>query len=67
VSIELLRRLPLLAGLSEPDLEQLYAQARILKLPERYLLIEEGTPGDALYILLNGSLEVTKRSGARPP
>ncbi len=60
MSIELLRRLPLLAGLSESDLEQLYAQAQQLKLPAGHLLIQEGTPGDALYILINGQLEVSK-------
>ena len=64
MSIEFLRRLPLFAGLTEPDLEQLHAQARFLDLPAHHLLIEEGTPGDALYVLIDGALEVTKRSGA---
>ncbi len=64
MSIEFLRRLPLFAGLSEPDLQRLYEQAHTLKVPGHHLLIEEGTPGDALYILIDGELEVTKRSGA---
>lgn len=64
MSIEFLRRLPLFAGLSERDLQRLYAQARTLTVPGHHLLIEEGTPGDALYILIDGELEVTKRSGA---
>lgn len=64
MSIELLRRLPLLAGLPEPDLEQLYAHARRLQLPAGHLLIQEGEPGDALYILLNGQLEVSKFAAA---
>ena len=65
MSIDLLRRLPLLAGLPEPDLEQLYAQARALKLPPGHLLIKEGEPGDALYILLSGALEVSKYAAAQ--
>lgn len=65
MSIDLLRRLPLLAGLAEPDLEQLYAQAQVLKLPPGHLLIKEGEPGDALYILLNGKLEVSKYAASQ--
>ncbi len=64
MSIEFLRRLPLFAGLADQDLERLYAQAVQFDLPAGHLLIEEGTPGDALYVLLAGELEVTKRSGA---
>ena len=60
MSIEFLRRLPLFASMSEADLEQFHAQAQTLRLPAQHLLIEEGTPGDALYILLNGQLEVSK-------
>jgi signal transduction histidine kinase len=64
VSIEFLRRLPLFAALPESDLQTLYTQARTLRVPGHHLLIEEGAPGDALYILISGELEVTKRSGA---
>jgi signal transduction histidine kinase len=65
VSIEFLRRLPLFAGLSEPDLERLYQQAQPLELAPNDLLIEEGAPGDALFVLIEGELQVTKRSGAQ--
>jgi signal transduction histidine kinase len=65
VSIEFLRRLPLFAGLSEPDLERLYQQAQPMELAPNDLLIEEGAPGDALFVLIDGELQVTKRSGAQ--
>jgi signal transduction histidine kinase len=65
VSIEFLRRLPLFAGLSEPDLERLYQQAQPVELAPNDLLIEEGAPGDALFVLIEGELQVTKRSGAQ--
>src|SRR6202158_4434397 len=64
MSIEFLRRLPLFASLPEPVLEQLYRQAQPLTLAPNDLLIEEGAPGDALFVLLDGELQVTKRSGA---
>ena len=63
MSIEFLRRLPLFAGMSDADLDNLYRMSTPLTLPPGHLLIEEGTPGDALYILIAGELEVTKRSG----
>ena len=65
MSIEFLRRLPLFAGLGEGDLERLYAQAQPMELGPNDLLIEEGAPGDALFVLIDGELQVTKRSGAQ--
>src|SRR6266852_6778004 len=64
MSIEFLRRLPLFASLPEPVIEQLYRQAQPLTLAPNDLLIEEGAPGNALFVLLDGELQVTKRSGA---
>jgi signal transduction histidine kinase len=63
MSIEFLRRLPLFASLPEADLEQLYNQAEPMTLKPGDLLIEEGAPGDALFVLIDGELQVTKRSG----
>ncbi len=64
MSVEFLRRLPLFAGLTEPDLERLHAEAQTLNLPPNSLVIEEGAPGDALYVLLDGELQISKRAGA---
>lgn len=63
MSKEFLRRLPLFAGLSEEDLDQLYQMAEPVFVPAGQLLMEEGTEGDALYVVLDGEYEVTKRSG----
>jgi signal transduction histidine kinase len=65
MSIEFLRRQPLFSGLPEADLQRLYSQARTLKLPPGRVLIEEGTPGDALYILISGELEISKYAAAQ--
>jgi signal transduction histidine kinase len=61
---EILRRLPLFAGLSEPDLERLDAQAKLVEVGPNTLIIEEGAPADALYLLLEGELQISKRAGA---
>jgi len=65
MSIEFLRRLPLFASLPEADLEELYQRAEPMTLRPGELLIEEGAPGDALFVLIDGELQVTKRSGAQ--
>ena len=63
MSIEFLRQLPLFAGLSETDLSWLVQNAETVAVRAGDLLIEEGTPGDAMYIILDGDFQVTKRSG----
>jgi len=60
-----LRQVPLLADLSEEDLEQLYTMAETLSVPAGQLVLREGDPGDSLYVVLDGELEVTQRQGDR--
>jgi len=63
MSSEFLRKLPLFAGLPESDLDWLNENAEPVSIRAGDLLIEEGTPGDAMYIILDGEFQVTKRSG----
>lgn len=63
LSKDVLRRLPLFAELSEDDLERLYHMAEPIFIPEGRRFIQEGEPGDTLYIVLDGEVEVTKRQG----
>jgi signal transduction histidine kinase len=65
VMLEELRQVPLLADLSEEDLEQLYQMAETVSIPAEELVLQEGDPGDSLYIVLDGELEVTKRHGSQ--
>src|SRR5215218_6349173 len=58
-----LRKIPLFADLSEEDLEQLYQMAETVSIPAGQLVLREGDPGDSLYVVLDGQLEVTKRHG----
>jgi signal transduction histidine kinase len=65
MAIPFLADLPLFAGLSPEDLERLCAMAETVNIKAGDILIEEGSPGDALYIALSGNFEVSKRSGDR--
>ena len=59
---EFLRHLQLFENLSEADLDLLLARAEIVEIHPDEILIEEGTPGDAAYIILDGEFEVIKKS-----
>ena len=65
MTIEFLRQLPLFEGLTDEDLIQLYDMAEVVTLRAGQVLVEEGQPGDSMYIALNGTFEVSKRSGER--
>jgi signal transduction histidine kinase len=60
-----LRQVPLLADLSEEDLERLYEMAETVSVPAGQLVLREGDTGDSLYVVLEGELEVTKRRGGQ--
>jgi len=62
---ELLQKSPLLAGLSKESLDQLVKMSQAVTLSAGEKLIEEGDAGDSAYVILDGELEVSKRSGAR--
>jgi signal transduction histidine kinase len=61
---DFLRRLPLFAELEDADLERLARVTQRIDVPAGQLLMAEGTPGDGLYIVVSGELEVSKREAA---
>ena len=63
MKLDELRQVRLLADLSEEDLEQLYGMATTVSIPAGELVLREGDPGDSLFVVLDGQLEVTKRQG----
>ena len=63
MSTDFLRKLPLFSGLRDEDLDWLYDMAEQVDVKAGEYLMVEGTPGDAVYVILEGSCEVTKRSG----
>jgi signal transduction histidine kinase len=43
----------------------LYQMAETVSIPAGELVLREGDPGDSLYVVLDGQLEVTKRQGSQ--
>jgi signal transduction histidine kinase len=62
-TLEALRSTPLFAQLPEADLSRLAAMAEPLTLAPGELLLREGDPGDAMYVVVSGELDVTKLTG----
>lgn len=58
-----LRAHPLFEALPQKDLARLIEMASPIHLDQGEVLMEEGTPGGSLYLLLDGEFMVTKRSG----
>jgi signal transduction histidine kinase len=65
MSKEYLSQLPLFSGLQDQDLDDLYGMAEVVQLQAGQVLMEEGEPGDCLYIATEGRFEISKRSGER--
>lgn len=60
-----LQQLPLFKDISADDLDRLYTKAEPVVVQPGQIVMAEGDPGDALYILLDGQLEITKQVGQR--
>ena len=58
-----MRHTPLLQGLAEEDLERLHAMSHTTTIPAGTFLMREGEPGDTLYIIIDGELEILKSQG----
>ncbi|HLO14209.1 MAG TPA: ATP-binding protein [Anaerolineales bacterium] len=63
MNLQDLRKSPLFQGLSDAELKQLMAMAEPVLLRAGDVLIKQGEPGDAAYVLIKGDFEVQKQSG----
>jgi signal transduction histidine kinase len=63
MSIDLLRQMPLFASLPDEDLDRLLRYAKRVDVAAGETVIEEGSQGSAVYVVLDGELEVCRRSG----
>ena len=54
----LLSEIPLFAGLPPQELDELVAALDVTELEDRQILFREGDPGEHLYVVLDGVLEV---------
>jgi len=62
MTLEALRGAPLFAGLSEADLMRLAETSERQHLAAGEFLLREGELGDAMFVIVSGELEVTKRA-----
>lgn len=64
---EYLKAMPIFAELSLTDLQDLYRVALEVSFPAGVSLIEQGLKGMGLYVLVQGSVEVTAVTPGQPP
>lgn len=62
---DFLGRLPLFTALPRADLERLCSMVQDVRLAAGEVLMAEGDPGDAMYVIAEGEFEVVKESGDR--
>jgi CRP-like cAMP-binding protein len=62
--ILLLREVPMFAGLAPEDLERIAEIAQERLYSQHALICREGDPGDSLFIVVSGEVEVVKSLGA---
>ena len=59
--LELLRRVPLFAGLNRRELERIGTLADEIDIPDGYALTREGARGQEFFILLDGQVRVERQ------
>ena len=60
-----LRRIKILAGLSDAHLERLIQFMEMQSLSQWSVVVKQGEPGDAMYLILDGELRARTVSGAK--
>lgn len=57
---ETLARVPILAGMSSEQLQRVWSIIGLKHCPPGEVIVQEGAAGDAMYLLLEGEVEVSK-------
>jgi len=61
-AVESLQAIPLFSQVKEPDLEALASRLIERRYPKNATIVEEGLPGDYMYVIREGRVKVTKAS-----
>ena len=61
-ALEALRAIPLFSAVADGDLEQIASHLIERRYPRNTTIVEEGLPGDYMYIIREGRVKVTKLS-----
>jgi CRP/FNR family transcriptional regulator/CRP/FNR family cyclic AMP-dependent transcriptional regulator len=62
-AIDTLRMIPLLSDVGAEDMDSLASLLIERRFPKHKTIVEEGAPGDYMYIIVEGRVKVTKLSG----
>ena len=62
-TLESLRSIPLFSAVTDEDLETIASLLIERRFPNNKTIVEEGLPGDFMYVILEGRVKVTKLSG----
>ncbi len=62
-AIASLRVIPMFSGVSDEALESIASLLIERSFPKHKTIVEEGAPGDYMYIIVEGRVKVTKLSG----
>ena len=63
MSTTILSKIPLFAGLPRKELDQILQVMDVKELADREILFREGEPGEHLYVVISGELEVLMGAG----
>lgn len=64
MSVNLLAKIPFFTGLPEKELDRLSSEMTVVNLQPGEILFREGDPGEHLYIVVKGDLEIVKAPGS---
>ena len=65
LALGFMRRQPLFEGLEEQDLQRLFEMSSVCSLEAGEVLLRQGEPGDEMYIIMSGELEVSRRQAGQ--
>ncbi|MBN2384324.1 cyclic nucleotide-binding domain-containing protein [bacterium] len=65
VITDFLKQVEIFRNLADDELYEISRSVTELSVPKDYIIIEEGTPGDSLYIIKTGKVIVEKRRNER--
>jgi len=65
MDISLLRTINIFEGLNDDELEKIFRLTKIKTFPEKFVILEEGKRGGALYVIIKGKVRVAKKVEGR--
>jgi serine phosphatase RsbU (regulator of sigma subunit) len=63
--VNLLARIPFFTGLPESELDRLTSEMNVVNLQPGEILFREGDPGEHLYVVVKGDLDILKAPGTK--